>query len=76
MGSSKVTLFTTQSCAFCPVVKQRIEAIKSDVEMVDIEESPEVAGELGIMSVPTILGMNNDIHIGLKECLAFIDANS
>lgn len=75
MGSSKVTIFTTQSCKKCSIVKAQIEAIPYNIEMVDAEESPEIATELGVMSVPTIVDLNNDVHVGAGACLAYIEAN-
>lgn len=75
MGSSKVTLFTTKSCSQCPIVKAQIETVNVGVDVVDAEESPDIAADLGVMSVPTIVDTNNDVHVGAGACLAFIEAN-
>ena len=75
MGSKNITLFTTKSCTQCPIVKARIGELPGHVEVVDAEDNPEVAAELGIMSVPAIVDTNNDVHIGTGACLAFIETN-
>ncbi len=72
----KTYLLTTQSCSYCPMVKQMIEAKGLDITYVDIEESPDLAIRTGVMSVPTIV-VDNDgeltPHVGQQACLQFIN---
>ena len=68
----KTYLLTTQSCTKCPMVKSMIEAKGLDITYVDIEESPDLAIETGVMSVPTIVVDDNGEltpHVGQQACL-------
>lgn len=71
----KAYLLTTQSCSYCPMVKQMIEAKGLDITYVDIEESPELAISTGVMSVPTIV-VDNDgeltPHVGQQASVKFV----
>ena len=72
----KTYLLTTQSCSYCPMVKQMIEAKGMDIEYVDIEEDPTLAIETGVMSVPTIVVDDNGEltpHVGQQACVQFIN---
>ena len=74
---NKTYLLTTQTCSYCPMVKQIIEAKGLDIEYIDIEESPDLAIETGVMSVPTIVVDNNGEltpHVGQQACLQFINS--
>lgn len=73
---NKTYLLTTQSCSYCPMVKQMIEVKGLDIEYIDIEEDPTLAIETGVMSVPTII-IDNDGElialVGQQDCLKFIN---
>lgn len=72
----KTYLLTTQSCSYCPMVKQMIEAKGLDITYVDIEESPDLAIETGVMSVPSII-IDDDgdliALVGQQDCIKFIN---
>ena len=74
---NKTYLLTTQTCSYCPMVKQMIEAKGLDVTYIDIEETPDFAIETGVMSVPTIVVDDNGEltpHVGQQACLQFINS--
>lgn len=74
---NKTYLLTTQTCSYCPMVKQMIEAKGLDVTYIDIEETPDLAIETGVMSVPTIVVDDNGeltLHVGQQACLQFINS--
>src|SRR3990172_11123005 len=56
--SSTVTLYTANVCPFCPIVKQRLIALQSNLEFklheVDITFRPNPIKEKGFRSVPVI----------------------
>ena len=72
---NKTYLLTTQSCSYCPMVKQMIDAKGLRVEYVDIEENPDLAIKTGVMSVPTII-VDNDgeltTHVGQQASVKFV----
>ena len=77
----KVIRFTATWCAPCKALKAVIDQIKTDIpiEVVDIDEQPDLATEFGIRSVPTLVMMEDNVAtkriIGLKsiqEVEAFI----
>ena len=70
----KLTLFTSETCAFCPVVKSQLVEKKVDFDLVSIDDSPELASEHGIMSVPSIVDSDNQVHRGLQASLKVVDA--
>lgn len=49
----KTLLFTTKSCPNCRIAKELLKDVK--YELVDAEESPELAGRYGIMQAPTLV---------------------
>ena len=74
---NKVYLLTTQTCSYCPMVKSMIEAKGLDITYVDIEETPDLAIQTGVMSVPTIVVDDNGEltpHVGQQACLQFINS--
>lgn len=71
----KTYLLTTQSCTKCPMVKSMIEAKELDITYVDIEESPDLAIQTGVMSVPTIIVDNDgefETHVGQQASVKFV----
>ena len=53
----KYLYFTSQYCVPCQAIKPRILK-HSEIEIVDIDKQKELTGKYGIMSVPTIIGIN------------------
>lgn len=71
----KIYLLTTKTCTYCPMVKSMIEDKGLDIEYVDVEENPEVAMEVMVMSVPTIIDNRNDdllTHVGQQASMKFV----
>lgn len=68
-----ITLFTSTNCAYCPIAKNQLEAKNIEYSHVNIDDSPELASEHEIMSVPSIVDENNQVYRGLQECLRKID---
>jgi glutaredoxin 3 len=60
----KITVFTTPTCAYCPMVKEWLSSKKLDFEMVDLLEKPERQAEMmqksGSMAVPVTLVQKED----------------
>ena len=72
----KTYLLTTQSCSYCPMVKQMIEAKGLDIEYVDVEEDPTLATETMTMSVPSIIVVKEDgydTHVGQQASVKFVN---
>ena len=65
--SSIVTLYTANVCPFCPIVRQRLNELKSNLEFnlneVDITFKPNLIKEKGIRSVP-VIEANGEYWIG------------
>jgi len=77
----KVIRFTATWCGPCKALKTVLDQVKTDVpiEVIDIDEQPDLATEFGIRSVPTLVMMEDNVAtkriIGLKsiqEVEAFI----
>ncbi len=55
---TKVTLYTALGCPFCPLVKQRLEALREKMEFsleeVDVTLKPGILKAKGIFAVPVI----------------------
>lgn len=51
-----ITVFTTNACAYCKMVKQFLSMKGKDYEVVNLDDNPEVRQSLfektGVMSVP------------------------
>lgn len=58
----KYRLFTTQTCRSCPQVKDFMSKIEMEGENIDAStpDGREEAGKLGIMSVPTVLFLDEN----------------
>ncbi len=52
---NKLTLFGSPTCVLCQTLKLRLNNEGTEFEYVDVFENPELAGENGIMSTPTLL---------------------
>ena len=77
----KVIRFTATWCGPCKALKTVLDQIETDVpiEVIDIDEQPDLATEFGIRGVPTLVMMEDNVAtkrlIGLKtiqEVEAFI----
>ena len=77
----KVIRFTATWCGPCKALKTVLDQIETNIpiEVVDIDEQPDLATEFGIRSVPTLVMMEDNVAtkrlIGLKtiqEVEAFI----
>jgi len=77
----KVIRFTASWCNPCKMLAKTLESVKTDIpiEVIDIDEQPDLATEFGIRSVPTLVMMEDNVAtkrlIGLKtiqEVEAFI----
>ena len=77
----KVIRFTATWCSPCKMLAKTLESVTTDIpiEVIDIDEQPDLATEFGIRSVPTLVMMEDNVAtkrlIGLKtiqELEAFI----
>ena len=77
----KVIRFTASWCGPCKMLAKTLESVETDIpiEVVDIDQQPDLATEFGIRSVPTLVMMEDNVAtkrmIGLKsiqEVEAFI----
>lgn len=68
-----ITLFTSDTCAYCPIVKNQLKSKGIEYSHVNVDDSPELASEHGIMSVPSIVDENNQVYRGLQESLKKVD---
>lgn len=69
-------VLSAQWCTKCPMVKNMLEGNGIEYTNIDIDESPEIAGSLEVMSIPTIVEMVDgepSIHTGQQACLQFIN---
>jgi glutaredoxin len=57
-GHLKVTLHTANVCPFCPIVRERLSALRQrlgfELEEVDVTFRPELVRKQGIRSVPVV----------------------
>ena len=71
---SKIYMFSTTHCTKCPEVKEALSKKDVEVEYKDAEETPELAMKYLVMSVPTIVNIDNDkTYWGQEQCLAFVN---
>lgn len=80
MKDNNIALLTTKTCSKCPMVKSMIESKGLDIEYIDIEETPDIAIESEVMSVPTIVVYENteepfnilEKHVGQGACMELV----
>lgn len=73
---SKLYVFSTTHCSKCPEVKKALSEKEIEVTYVDPEETPELAMKYMIMSVPSIVEVDEDevkTYWGQTDCLTFVD---
>ena len=58
----KIIRFTASWCNPCKMLAKNLDSIKFEVpiEVVDIDESPEMATQYGIRGVPTLVMLENE----------------
>ncbi len=67
---SKVTIYTTPTCAFCHAEKQWLEKKGVDFKEIDVSQDPEAAREMvqktGQMGVPVTF-VGDDFIVGFDQ---------
>lgn len=60
----KVLRFTASWCQPCKMLARTLEDISTDypIEVIDIDESEELAIQYGVRGVPTLVMLQNDIE--------------
>lgn len=63
----KVIRFTASWCQPCKMLQKNLEGIQTNVpiEVVDIDDNPQIAMEYGIRSVPTLI-MSDDGNVSKR----------
>ncbi len=51
--------FTAKNCVPCQAIKPKIMR-HEEIAIIDVEKDGEVAGRYGVMSIPTLLVINNN----------------
>ncbi len=72
---NKIYMLSTPSCTKCPIVKSQLAEKDVEVEYVNVEETPDIAIEHGLMSVPAIIDNRNGedtVYNGQMSCMAFV----
>jgi thioredoxin 1 len=59
----KIVRFTASWCGPCKMLAKTLEQIETDIpiEVVDIDEQPELATEFGIRGVPTLVMVEDNV---------------
>lgn len=53
-------LFGSQTCVPCKAVKSQLDLNNIQYDYVDVFEQPEVAGQYGVMSTPTMFELDEN----------------
>ncbi|APT75445.1 hypothetical protein XO10_02545 [Marinitoga sp. 1135] len=81
----KAMYFANKTCRTCKALWPKVEALMAEnnieVEYVDIDEKMEVAGQMLVFSVPTLVFVDEDNkeitrfyrNFGMHEVQAFVD---
>lgn len=63
-----VLQFTASWCGPCRMLKPRIEKIMADVDtpwlLVDVDDEPEMRDKFGVMSIPTVILLEDGSEVG------------
>lgn len=65
-------LFTASWCAPCKVVKQELEKLQHTVDIIDIDEQPELVRASGVRSVPSLLLGDGNVLTGVENIVQAI----
>ncbi len=59
----KIVRFTASWCGPCKMLAKTLEQIETDIpiEVIDVDEQPELASEFGIRGVPTLVMMEDNV---------------
>ena len=64
MTSKKITIFTTNTCAYCVMVKRFLDSKGAAYEVVNLDDQPERQAEVlaksGALTVPVTIVANED----------------
>jgi thiol-disulfide isomerase/thioredoxin len=64
MSKPKILYFTATWCGVCktqkPILEQYVTQRNLDLEVVDVDERPELAKKYGILKLPSIVSLVND----------------
>jgi hypothetical protein len=66
-------LFTAIWCSGCRTVKAYIDRGYQPVEVVDYDEHTELAKELGLKSLPTLVTTDGDLIVGAPAIINFLN---
>lgn len=74
---NKIYLLSGTNCMHCATLKPILysEIDESEIEEVNVDKTPEIAAQLGVMSVPTIVDNRNsteDLYTGSGPCMEFV----
>ena len=74
-----IKLFTAEWCGPCHMLKSMLEQKSLKVDMVDVDDEPELIREFGVKSVPTLLIKrskdNFELVKGFDEIVEAIETN-
>lgn len=64
----KVLRFTASWCGPCKMLAKTLEEIetKISIEVIDIDEKPELSLEYGVRSVPTLIMIDNENNVAKR----------
>lgn len=57
-------LFTASWCVNCKPIKSLIESKDYDVEIVDVDENPDLVRDSGVRSIPSLLLDDGSLVVG------------
>lgn len=67
-------LFTASWCNYCRPVKQKIEELGLDIEIVDIDDTFELATKYKITQIPALLIKEDAIMLESKDIIEYLEA--